>query len=101
MQVNITQWAGQLLGKKPSTEGGNQVTGQQGTPNNPQIAAIIAGYILAMEEVTDSVMTANQQQQVETDCAIFYIKRASCKIIERARSNQPFICLSMPGQRHI
>jgi hypothetical protein len=74
MQVNIRQWAGQLLGKMPSTEGGNQVTGQQDTPNNPQVAAIIAGYILAVEEVTDSVMTANQRQQVETDCALFYIK---------------------------
>ena len=74
MQVNIRQWAGQLLNREPSTEGGNQVTGQQGTPNNPQVAAIIAGYLFAMDEVSDSVMSANQQQQVEADCALFYIK---------------------------
>ncbi|MEH6637234.1 MAG: hypothetical protein V7700_17065 [Halioglobus sp.] len=74
MQANIRQWAGQLRGKKPSTEGGNQVTGQQGTPNNPQVTAIIAGYTLAMEEVTGSAITAKQRQQVETDCALFYIK---------------------------
>jgi hypothetical protein len=86
MQANIRQWAGQLLGKKPSTEGSNQVSGQQGTPSNPQLAAIIAGYIVAMEEVSDSVMTANQRQQVEADCALFYIK--SLRILRTVTSVQ-------------
>ena len=86
MQVNIRQWTGQLLHKEPSTEGGNQATGQQGTPSNPKLAAIIAGYILAMEEVPDSVITANQRQQVEVDCALFYIK--SLRILRPVTSVQ-------------
>lgn len=86
MQLNIRQWAGQLLGKEPSTEGGSQVTGQQSTPNNPRVAAIIAGYVLAMEEFSDSVMTGTQRQQVETDCALFYIK--SLRILSTVASVQ-------------
>jgi hypothetical protein len=86
MQVNIRQWAGQLLHREPSTVGGNQVTGQQDKPNNPQVAAIIAGYILAMEEVSDPVTTANQRQQVEADCALFYIK--SLQILRTVTSVQ-------------
>ena len=86
MQLSIRQWAGQLLNREPSTVGGDQVTGQQDTPNNPQVAAIIAGYILAMEEITDSVMTANQRQQVEVDCAVFYIK--GLRILKTMTSEQ-------------
>ena len=86
MQINVRQWAGQFLGKKPSTQGGYQVTGQQGAPNCPQTAAIIAGYILAMEESTDSVLTANQRQQVEADCAVFYIK--GLRILKTMTSEQ-------------
>ena len=86
MQANIRQWAAQLLSREPSAEAGSLLTGQQGAPNNPQVTAIIAGYILAVNERSNSVMTANQRQQVEADCALFYIK--SLQILRKVTSVQ-------------